>query len=388
MSKAAGLIARARAATGLEHLGEDSFREGLERLLDSAAREANLNPAGRAAIDGQCVMLLCRRLEIEDWYARHPEIDDQEIVAPVIMLGLPRTGSTALHCLLGEDPEFRVIRNWEGMQPCPPPETATQDSDPRIAAMQQVMDRRDRLTPRMKQMVPASATSPVEDQLLMAQDFKSHFFAACFRVPSYVEWLNHEADLEPTFRWVTRVLKLLQWRCPPDNWLLKNPNYTVFIDALDAVWPDARYCMTHRDVASVIPSVADLYCEMHGPNTDTPDKAWIGAMNADWCELGMRRMMAFRDQGNEYRFFDAHFLPLQVDPFPEIERLYAFLGKELTDAARTGMARWRQEQPRGKHGKHEYDARDFGLDSEGLRQRFGFYSERYGVAPGKENQDG
>jgi hypothetical protein len=382
MTSANELIDRARSATGLEYLGEDSFRDGLERLVESARSEAVLNEAGRAAFEGQCVMLLSRRLEIEDWYARHPEIDDQQILAPVIVLGLPRSGSTALHCLLGEDPAFRVIRNWEGMQPCPPPETTTQDSDPRIAMMQQAMERRDRMTPRMKQMVPSSATSPVEDQLLMAQDFKSHFFAASFRVPSYVEWLNHEADLVPTFKWVERVLKLLQWRCGPQQWLLKNPNYPVFVDALDTVWPDARYCMTHRDVASVIPSVADLYSEMHGPNTARPDKAWMGAMNADWCELGMRRLIAFRDSGNEHRFFDAQFLPLQQDPFPVIEQLYAFLGLKLTRDALDRMEKWRREQPRGKHGIHEYDARDFGLDPATLRERFRFYSERFGVASG------
>jgi len=381
MLQAADLIERASSATGLEDFGEDSFRQGLERLLDSARLEARLNDHGEAALAGQCLMLLTRRLEIVDWYSRHPEIGDQLISAPIIVLGLPRTGSTALHCLLGEDPAVRVIRNWEGMQPCPPPETATSDSDPRIAAMQEVMDRRDRVTPRMKQMVPASATSPSEDQLLMAQDFKSHFFAAGFRVPSYIEWLNNQADLQPTFKWVERVLKLLQWRCPPNKWLLKNPNYIVFIDAIDAVWPDARYCMTHRDVASVIPSVADLYFEMHKPNTDDVDRQWLGTVNADWCEIGLRRVMAFRDDGNEHRFFDAQFAPLQRDPLPVIAQMYQFLGEPLSQEAKAGMVRWRAQQPRGKHGKHEYNAADFGLDETQLRQQFSFYSERFGEPP-------
>jgi hypothetical protein len=373
------LIARATTVTGLTDFGEDTFREGLERLVSSANREARLNDMGRGALQAMIVDLLTKRLQIEDWYARHPEIDEQEIVAPLLVLGLPRTGSTALHCLLAEDPAARVIRNWEGMNPTPPPETATQATDPRIAIMEGHMERRNRLFPRMKQMVPSSATSPVEDQLLMGYDFKSQIFQASNRIPSYVDWLNHEADLVPTFRYVKRVLKLLQWRCPPTRWRLKSPSYSLFIDALDQVFPDARYCMTHRDVAAVIPSVADLYFEMSKMFTDAPDMAWFGAVNTDFCELGMRRMIAFRDTGNEARFFDIHFAPFQQDPFPTLERLYAFLGEAFTREAREGMEAWRRDTPRDKHGSHEYDAAAFGLDKAALRERFRFYSERFGV---------
>lgn len=378
MQRPEAYIERARQATGLEDLGSDSWREGFERLLDSARLEADLNQAGIAQLDGMVTMLLMKRLEIEDWHARHPEIDEQTIEAPLMILGLPRTGSTALHCLLGEDPAARVMRNWEGMNPTPPPERATYDSDPRIAIMQQHMDLRDRLTPRMKQMLPSTATSPVEDQLIMGYDFKSQIFQASMRIPSYVEWF-YQADLVPTFEYVKRVLKLLQWRCPPTNWRLKNPTYILFIGALDQVFPDARYCMTHRDVAAVIPSVSDLYYEMQKAATDAPDKRWLGRHSAEWTELGMRRMIDFRDAGNEARFFDIYFAPFQKDPFPVLEQLYAFLGEEFTDEARARMAAWRADTPREKHGGHAYDAADFGLDPAELRERFRFYSERFAV---------
>ncbi|MCB2060802.1 MAG: sulfotransferase [Novosphingobium sp.] len=370
--------------TGLENFGDDGFREGLEILVDSADREARLNDAGRAAFDGQAIMLLSKRLEIEDWYSRHPEIDEQEIVAPLMVLGLPRTGSTALHCLLGEDPAVRVMRNWECMSPCPPPEAATYETDPRIAIMEGYMKQRDEITPRMKQMLPSTAISPTEDQITMGFDFTSQVFQASFRIPTYAEWLHHKADLEPTFRYVKRVLKLLQWRCPPRRWRLKNPTYSMFIGALDKVFPDARYCMTHRDVANVIPSVADLYFEMHKPNTDEPDKKWMGDINVEFCELGMRRMIEFRDNGNEQRFFDIHFAPFQKDPFPTLEKLYDFLGEEFTPEARARMKAWRESTPRDKHGRHEYNPADYGLDTASLRQQFQFYTERFDVPLGKD----
>lgn len=379
MIEVSTLIAGAKHATGLSDFGVDGWQEGLEVLVSSANQEGRLNEAGEAMFAGQAIMLLMRRLEIEDWYRRHPEIDEQEIVAPLMVLGLPRTGSTAAHCLMGEDPAVRVMRNWEAMMPCPPPEAATYDTDPRIAEMNKRMAQRDQVTPRMRQMLPSTSTSPTEDQITMGFDFKSQIFQASFRIPSYVAWFNSTADLVPTFAYVKRVLKLLQWRCPPTRWRLKNPTYSLFIDALDTVFPDAHYCMTHRDVANVIPSVADLYFEMHTPNTDAPDKFWIGQVMGDACELGMRRMIAFRDAGNENRFFDIHFGPFQKDPFPTLERLYAFLGEPLTDEARSRMKAWRDSTPKDKYGVHEYHPAEFGLDVAALRERFHFYADRFNV---------
>jgi hypothetical protein len=383
------LLARAKAATSLEDFGEDSFREGLERLVSSADAEARLNDRGRAAFDQQIVDLLSSRLQIESWFRLHPEIDDQQIVTPLIGLGLPRTGSTALSCLLAEDPAARSIRGWEARFPCPPPETATELTDPRIAEAERAMQRRDQLFPRMKVMVPSSASSPTECQTFMAYDFKSQLFHAFAQIPSYVEWLNHEADLVPTYRYVKRVLKLLQWRCPPTRWRLKNPGHILFIGALVQVFPDARFWMTHRDIAAVIPSVADLYYELTKAFSDDVDKAFLGRLNVDIWELGLRRLIAFRDgaggpagqRGENHRFFDIHFAPFQRDPFPAIEQLYRFTGEELTDEAKTRMRAWRQSTPRDKHGAHSYDAADFGIDPGLLRERFRFYSDRFNVSP-------
>jgi hypothetical protein len=382
------LLARARAATALEDFGEDSFREGLEILVAAADTEGRLNERGRAAFDMQIVDLLSCRLQIEHWFRLHPEIDDQQIVAPLIGLGLPRTGSTALSCLLAEDPAARSIRGWEARFPCPPPETATELTDPRIAQAQQAMQRREELFPRMKIMVPSSATSPTECQTFMACDFKSQLFQAFAQIPSYVEWLNHEADLVPTYRYVKRVLKLLQWRCPPTRWRLKNPAHILFIGALVEVFPDARFWMTHRDIAAVIPSVADLYYELSKAFSDEADKVFLGRLNVDIWELGLRRLIAFRDGepgqaragGQDQRFFDIHFAPFQRDPFPIIAQLYQFSGEELTDEAQTRMRSWRQNTPRDKHGAHSYEASDFGIDPGLLRQRFRFYSDRFDVA--------
>jgi hypothetical protein len=373
------LIDRARTQTGLEDFGEEGFREGLDIFVGSLDAEARLNEMGRMAMDMQIVDLLAYRLQIEHWYAKHPEIEDEQIVAPLIGLGLPRTGSTALACLLGEDPAVRSIRTWESMWPCPPPDAATVDSDPRIAKAEESMERRARIFPRMTGMLPSTATSPTECQLFMGYDFKTQIFQAFVHIPTYVEWLNNKADLVPTYQYVKRVLKLLQWRCPPKRWRLKNPSHSLFIGALDKVFPDARFVMTHRDVASVIPSVADLYYELHKAYSDTVDMPAIGDDTAGFCELGMRRMIAFRDAGNDHRFFDIHFAPFQADPFPILEQLYAFLGETLTPEARAGMQVWREAKPLGEQSYERTPMAAFGFDADSLRQRFAFYHDRFGV---------
>jgi Sulfotransferase family len=379
MGRVAELLSRAQAASALEDFGEDSFREGLEMLVRSADAEARLSERGRLAFDLQIVDLLTWRLRIEHWYRLHPEIDDQQIVAPLIGLGLPRTGSTALSCLLAEDPAARSIRAWEARFPCPPPESATEVSDPRIAEAQQAMRRREEMFPRMKMMVPSSATSPTECQTFMAYDFKSQLFLPFAHIPSYAQWLIHKADLVPTYRYVKRVLKLLQWHCPPTRWRLKNPGHILFIDALVRVFPDARFWMTHRDVSEVIPSVADLYFEMAQAFSDHVDKPFLGRLNVAMWEVGLRRLAAFRDGGQDHRFFDIHFAPFQRDPFPIIEKLYRFLGEELTEETRARMRAWRENTPRDKHGAHRYEASEFGIDPGLVRQQFRFYSERFNV---------
>jgi hypothetical protein len=379
MDKVTSLIRRACTATRLENFGEESFREGLERLTRALDNEARLSENGAAAFDAQIVHFLSQRLQVEDWYRRHPEIDEQQIVAPLIGLGLPRTGSTALGCLLGEDPAVRTLRNWEASTPCPPPETHTEHIDPRIEIARESIARRAELFPRVQTMFPSSPTSPTECHGLQALDFKTHLFQAQAQIPSYSDWLNNSADLVPTYRYVKRVLKLLQWRCPPQRWRLKNPSHIVFIDALDEVFPDARFWMTHRDVAAVIPSSADLYYELARAFSNEIDKVYLGKLNADTWELGMRRLIAFRNAGSEHRFFDVHFAPFQKDPFPVIQGLYDFIGEEFTAEARAKMEKWREQTPRGKHGEHHYDPAAFGLNVGMLRERFRFYSDHFAV---------
>lgn len=372
------LVDAACERAGSDDFGPDTWREGLEVLVRSLDTEAALNEMGAAAMADQIVGYLANRLEVEQWYARHPDIDDQQIVAPLFGVGLPRTGSTALSYLLAQDPARRSLRVWEAADPCPPPESATEHTDARIAAAQAGIDFTNEMFPGFAGMLPTEATGPQECLLLLALDFRSLIFEGMALVPTYSDWLLR-CDMEPAYRYHQRVLKLLQWRCPPERWWLKSPAHILSMDALDAVYPDARFVMTHRDVGKVLPSVCALYDTLSSVLTENPDPVAIGAHNVAVWHTGLERLVAFRDDGNDARFHDLAFAAVQQDPMGQVAALYCELGDELTDGARDRMEAWWSASAAERTGPHQFDAAEFGLHLDAVRAQFAFYHDRFDV---------
>ncbi len=372
------LIDTACERAGSDDFGGDTWGEGLEVLVHSLNTEAMLNEMGVGAMSDQIVGYLVNRLEVEQWYTRHPEIDDQEIVAPLFGLGLPRTGSTALSFLLAQDPARRSLRVWEAAEPCPPPETATEHSDPRIALAQAGIDFTNEMFTGFAGMLPSAADGPQECLLPMALDFRSLIFEGMTAIPSYSEWLLL-CDMEPAYRYHQRVLKLLQWRCPPDRWWLKSPAHLLSIDALNAVYPDARFVMTHRDVGKVLPSVCALYSTLTTVLTERSDPVAIGAHSCETWRTALERLIDFRDRGNEDRFHDLFFEAVQRDPIGQVTQLYGELGDDLSDEARQRMQTWWAEQSRERSGPGSYPPEAYGLDPTTIAKQFAFYSKRFGL---------
>lgn len=360
----------------MNDFGADGWRDGLDVLISSLNDDASLSPLGQDVLSDQLVGHLANRLEIEQWHRDHPDIADQTITAPLFGLGLPRTGSTALSFLMALDPARRSLRTWEAGHPCPPPETATEHSDPRIAGAQAGIDVIGEMFPDFVGMLPSSATGPQECLLLLALEFKSMVFAGMASIPTYDEWL-FATDMEPAYRYHRRVLQLLQWRCPPANWWLKTPSHMHAIVELDRVYPDARFVMTHRDITKIIPSLAALMYALSSPLTDSADPVALGRHNVEVWDIALRRLIEFRDAGNEERFFDISFEDMQRDPIETIKRLYAWLGEELTPIAEQRMAAWWAENSKERHGARHVDPDEFGIDLGALEERFRFYNERF-----------
>ena len=372
------VVAQAQALTGLTDFGGDSWRTGLEVLVRSADAEAEFNDLGERSFVASLVKPLVNRLQVEDWYARHPEIDEQDVQIELLGAGFPRTGSTALSHLLAEDPAFRNLRIWEEQTPCPPPGISAEDDEARISGARAIVDMgRDHAAARMRSMLPQSATGPMEDHDLMALEFTAQTFLVGAHIPTYANWFAN-CDMEATYRYEKRVLKLLQWKTPQKVWRLKSPTHTMFLESYERVFPDARFVQTHRDVSKVLPSVSDVYYSMLESGNPGIDPIYVGELNMDQWGIALDRCLTFRaDPARDAKFFDMGFTQFQADPVAEIQRLYDWLGDELTDDTVARMLAWRAENPKDKYGKHEYDGAKYGITDAALNARFGAYRSRF-----------
>ncbi|ULE33005.1 sulfotransferase family protein [Mycobacterium sp. IDR2000157661] len=370
MASATELMARAVERTGLDDFGDDAFREGLEILTRALRDEARLNPRGEGFVYSRLELHLSQRLQVEDWYRRHPEIGDETVAAPLFGLGLPRTGSTALSFLLAQDPDVRYLRSWESAQPCPPPSTVPGD-DPRVPP-----DARP-LVVGSRHHVPTDIRGPMECLDLMALDFKSQIFQAYAQIPSYSQWLCEEADFTSTYLYERRVLKLLQWGERPRPWRLKSPAHVLSLPHLNRAFPDARFVMTHRDPTDVMLSVVDVYADIVGGFTDHLDRRYLGELNVAQWSTGIGRTMAFRAGGAEDRFYDIDFRAMQADPIGQVRGLYAWLGEPVTEEFEARMRAWWADNAdhREPHPKAEPAA--FGLDFDAIRPLFADYTDTY-----------
>lgn len=365
------LIDVARNETGLDDFGGDGFREGLEILVDALNREAKLTDMGDAAIRDRILMHLRQRLEIEDWYRRHPEIDDEEIMEPLFGVSLPRTGSTALSFLLSSDPGIRYLRVWESSRPCPPPSTV-EGPDPRRGEYANKFDEAHGNSGR----TPTGIDGAMECQDLMALNMVSQNFQAFAQIPSYSDWML-DADLTETYLYEKRALKLLQWGEPVKRpWRLKAPTHILYMDYLDNAFPNAKFVMTHRDPTDVILSVATVYEGIIEKFTETVDRHYIGELNQRTWTTGMNRLIEFRDKnGNDARFYDIHFRSMLDDPLGEVRGLYDWLGQDVSPEFAAAMdAWWKSNEERERFEKP--DPSVYGIDYDEVREQFAPYLER------------
>lgn len=375
------IVEDARRTTGLDDLGEDSWREGLERLVDALATEAKLNELGAQIVVGDLTGYLVNRLHVIDWHRRHPEIGERDVTPPIVIVGQARTGTTILHDLLAQDPAHRVPLTWEVDRPHPPPETATYDTDPRIAESQSTLEASELLIPGFLSMHPMGAQHAQECVRITGGDFRSVIFPTQYRVPSYARWVLYEADLAPAYRYHRQFLQLLQWRHPGERWVLKSPAHIWCLDALLAEYPDALLVQTHRDPLTIMASLSSLIALLRRMASD--DTA-IDAAADEWVDYivdGLDRSVDARTSGvvPTSRAIDVQFRAFMADPFTTIRHVYESLGLALDSATEQRMRSFLADHGRDKHGTHDYSFAETGLDEGALRARVRRYQEHFGV---------
>ncbi|MBW2270731.1 MAG: sulfotransferase [Deltaproteobacteria bacterium] len=375
---------RAGGATDLGgEPGEAPFMEGLTRLLDSLESEGRLNPIGRAIARERVLLHTVNRLLYVSDRERHPGIAREQIVKPVFIIGMPRTGTTILHDILAQDPSNRVPLTWETMFPSPPPEASTFKSDPRIERCAATFPDIDAQIPAFKAMHPMGARLSQECVTMMGEAMCTPLFHNQFRVPAYQDWVDHEADWSHVYAFHQRQLQHLQWCNPGERWVLKTGAHMWGLEHLLRTYPDARIVFTHRDPVKSMTSYASLTALVRSMGSDDVDPIEIAG---DWTArikrvlehaIGVRNEAARPDAV----FCDMLFLDFVEDQFSAVEKIYQAIGLPMTGTGADRMRAFIADNPKGKHGIHRYAPDEFGVKPAAIREAFRPYMERFGLEP-------
>ncbi len=374
------LLAEARSNTGLTDFGrEDVWREGLEVLARGLDRESRLTLLGRVLSRGDIVNALETRLKIEETYREFPGIHDESMNGPIFIVGLPRSGTSILHELLAQDPAHRVPLSWEARHPCPPPEEASYESDPRIESCEAYVQFWNELVPEYKTMHEMGARIPCECIWLTMPTFACEEWLGRQQIPSFAAWYA-TVDQRPVYAYHRKVLKLLQYRFRRPRWMLKAPSHMACLDVLLGEYPDARIIMTHRDPLKSMGSTASILSALSWMRSDEADIDTIKAgFGGEGMAYRLETAMRARENFPSRQFFDIRYEEILSDPFEAIERIYDHFGIEFSGEAEKRMRARFAKKEQNRHGAHIYSFEDLGLDLTTERARFAAYQERFNV---------
>ena len=356
--------------------GPAQFAEGLVILLSALETEANLSLVGRLAVRWDTIRCMRNLLRMRREEASAPDIIDTPIRRPLIITGLPRSGTTFLHRLLDCDPTIRSPSCWQTMAPYPP----DHGTDRRVEQTERELRTFARMAPGFRDVHPLTARMPQECTEITAQVFQSLRFDTTFRIPSYLAWQDaHGHSL--AYRFHKRFLQHLQHQTQDDpervQWVLKCPDHVFALDALRSVYPDARIVFVHRDPLKVLPSVAKLTEILRQPFTRRQDPSEIGAQVTGRWHQGVEAMMQAAEHGDA--ICHIHYRDLTADPLGTITRLYDHFGMALGDEAVRGITAEMTRAKRGGYGRNVYRFADHGLDARRERGFFAGYMNRFGI---------
>lgn len=370
------LHARAIADTGLDDFGPDDYRERLEVYLAALRDIDGLHEAGVVNFFGQLLQLLKNRLLLTDLLRRHPEIDDIELRPPVVIAGLPRTGTTHLHNLLAAPPTFRTMPYWESVEPFPLPAEAGVEPDPRRARMDVAVGLINTVMPYFPLMHEMTTEHVHEEIQLLANDLSTMLFETLADVPSWREYYQAH-DQTPHYRYLARQLKVMQFLRGGRRWLLKSPQHLEQVPVLDRVFPGSIVVFTHRDPVPVALSMIAMItysARMHRSPVPVERIAasWIGRL-----ESMLTALVRDRETIGPERSIDIRFDDFMADELGVAERVYALAGEPFTDEARTAIDEYLAGHRRGRLGNVATSCEMFGLDEADLHRRFAPYVERF-----------
>ena len=367
----------AKSETGLSDLGEPLFFEGLNRLIDSINNEASLNEIGIQAQPIRIQGLLSNRLRFEEDLKKFPEILDQEIIAPIVIVGLPRTGSTMTHRLLASDPNHTAMLWWEGRYPALLPGEKRGDIEARMELGKAEVDAVVAASPEALDIHPWDYKGADEEILLLEHNFLSTVPESFMALPSYSEWIEDQ-DHTLAYEDLKKFIQYLQWQNPgreKKRWVLKSPHHLGFIDKMISVFPDAKIIQTHRDPIKTVPSFCSMCANLFEPLTTNFDKVFIGKHWSNKLTRALNHCMNISEQHPD-NFLDLEFLNMIKDPIDEMKKIYEFIGESFGEKTEVAMEAWREEN---KHemGAHKYSLEEYDLTESQINNNFAKYQQKY-----------
>nr|WP_244168763.1 sulfotransferase [Mycobacterium malmoense] len=378
----AAVMAEARRKEALTDWGPGEFEGPLRVLLADYAR-ADLNAVGVHILRSGIVHSLRMRLRAQEWIRRHPEILDERVAAPIVVVGMMRSGTTLLQRLLAADPRFVCAYGWEVVEVAPRLDHRFSGADPRIAISQAREAKSRELAPELFAIHPMYATEAEEEIVFLADAFLSHVPESGAPVPNYRSWLDDQ-DFSPAYDHLHRMLQFLQWQkrrrgIVGQRWVLKSPAHLGYLDLLRARFPDLHIVHMHRDPRATIASGASLNATLHAMHADAVDVHRVGA---EWLQrMGWTndRAMALRDgwADDDERVTDVGFDAAVADPIGQVARVYDAVGLSLTAGAQDAMRRWLAGRPR-EAARPAYGLPAYGLRPEQVDERFTLYHKRFG----------
>ncbi len=373
------ILGAATAQTGLSDFGPDEFRAPLEVLCHSLDTEADHSPMGRVSSFSQLTTFAANRLRIEQYIKDHPDALDVPIDQPIVIAGLPRTGTTHLHNLISADPALRSLPWWEAMEPVPPPEEAG-TVEGRIERAKNGLVIHNTAMPHYARMHEMTWDHVHEEIHLLGIDFSTMLFDCLAVLPTWRSYYK-EHDQTPHYQYLKRILKVLTHQRPPrERWVLKSPQHLEQIGPLMNVFGDATVVFTHRDPVSITASFATMICYSARMSATHPvDIHGIGQWWAQLIADMLQSCTDDRDLVPPEQSIDVLFHEFMADDVAMVERIYKLADQPFTQDIRAAMDSYMDDHPRGKHGRVIYDLADFGMTAEERRQALSFYTDRFAI---------
>jgi hypothetical protein len=378
----ASLLETAQRNTGLSNFGADDWREPFEVFVKSLEEDAALNLMGRIMTRSELLMWLELRLRVEEEYRLHPEIADEQIEKPLLIVGQGRSGTSALQNLLAADPHNGTLLTWEAFYPSPPPEPSTYATDPRIAKADGMIRQWYRVTPEMEAMHEFGGDIPTEGIHLQVSSFQMPTWMNLMgQVPSYNAYIYGKGSFLPAIEWEKRVLRVLQWK-KPRRWVIKSPVLFNLPDVVKA-YPDACLVWTHRDPLKSLASAVNMVGTLFWQRSDEPFSSGALATSVDEKVVAseFNQAVEWMEQGiiPSERLLNVQYHEFVDDPMAVARRIYAKFDIPLTPEGEAAMIRHTVDNAREKRPQHSYTDKNASEWAQRVRQAFDRYQTYFNV---------